>query len=112
MARGLHAGYRDDRLGQPVALRAYPGDRRRTLVTGELVGRGKPNGPGDILGARPPVALLAAALLLGEDVGPVSNVERADALRAFELVRPERHEVRAESLDVEVHVGCRLDRVD
>ena len=56
--------------------------------------------------------LLRPALLLREDVRPVSDVQRPDALRAFELVRPERDEIRAQRLDVEVDVRRRLDRVD
>ena len=40
------------------------------------------------------------------------DVQRADALRALELVRAERHEVGAERLDVEVDVRRGLDRVD
>ena len=58
------------------------------------------------------MALLRPALLLREDVRPVADVQRADALRPLELVRAERHEVRAERLDVEVDVRRRLDRVD
>ena len=58
------------------------------------------------------MALLRAALLLGEDVRPVADVERADALGPLELVRAERDEVRAERLDVEVDVRRGLDRVD
>ena len=57
------------------------------------------------------MTLLGSALLLREDVRPVPDVERADALRPLELVGGERDEVRAERLDIEVHVRRCLDRV-
>ena len=58
------------------------------------------------------MAFLGAALLLGEDVGAVADVEGPDALRALELVGAQRHHVRPERLDVEIDVRRRLDRVD
>ena len=71
-------------------------DRRRSLGTRQLVGRRQPDRARDVLGAGPAMALLRAALLLGEDVRPVADVQRADALGALELVGPERHEVGPE----------------
>ena len=65
-------------------LGARPARRRRAM----------PDGPGDVLRAGPPMALLRAALLLGEDVRPVAHVERADALGALELVGGERDACR------------------
>ena len=71
-----------------------------------------PDGAGDVLRAAAAVALLGAALLLGEDVRAVPEVERADALRALELVGAQGEQVDAERLDVEVDVRRRLDGVD
>ena len=58
------------------------------------------------------MALLAAALLLGQDVRAVPDVQRADALRSLELVRRDRQQVDAERLDVEVDPRRGLHRVD
>ncbi len=102
MSGRLDAGDGQDRRREPVALRAQAGDRLGSLRAGQVVGRGETDGPGDVLRACPPVALLGPALLLGQDVRPVADVQRADALRALELVRAERDEVGAERLDVEV----------
>ena len=95
-----------------AALLAQSRHGLRPLRARQVVRRGQPDRTGDVLRARPPVALLGAALLLGEDVRPVADVQRADALGPLELVRPERHEVRAERLDVEVDVRRGLDGVD
>ena len=58
------------------------------------------------------MALLGATLLLGEDVGPVAEVERADALGTLELVGAHREEVDAEGGHVDLQVRRSLDRVD
>ncbi len=84
----------------------------RALVARELVCGGQTDRPGDVLGAGAAVALLGATLLLRQDVRAVPDIERSDALRPLELVRPERDEVCPERLDIDVDVRCRLDRVD
>ena len=103
----------EDGVAQPVA---QAGARAPTVAArsahGELVGRGQAHGAGDVLGPGPPVAFLAAAVLLGEDVRPVPDVQGADALGPLELVGGEGHQVGAERLDVEVDPRRRLDRVD
>ena len=58
------------------------------------------------------MALLGPTLLLREDVRPVSDVQRADALGTLELVRAERDEIGAERLDVEVDIRRGLDGID
>ena len=102
--------------GRPSASRSRWRRSRATVsgrsVAGQLVGRGQPDGAGDVLRAGPAVALLLAAVLLGQDVRAVADVQRADALRALELVGGEREQVDAERLDVEVDVRRRLDGVD
>ena len=97
---------------ESVALLAQPGDGLGPLRAGQLVGGRQADGAGHVLRAGPAVALLGAALLLGEDVRPVADVQRADALRALELVGAERDQVGAERLDVEVDVRRGLDGID
>ena len=58
------------------------------------------------------MTLLRAAVLLGEEVGAVPDIERTDALRALELVRGEAHEVGPEGLEIEVDPGRSLDGID
>ena len=58
------------------------------------------------------MALLGPTLLLRQDVGPVPQVERADPLRALELMGGDRQHVGAERLDVDVDVRRRLDGID
>ena len=102
----------EDGLGEPGPLRAHPGDGLGSLGTGQLVCRREADRAGDVLRPGATMTLLGPALLLGEDVRPVSDVQDADALRALELVRPQRHEIRAERLDVEIDGRRRLDRID
>ena len=90
---------------QPGCIAFQPGNGRPN-------GRAKGRNPRDILGAAPPVALLRAALLLGEDVGAAPEVERADALRALELVGAQGEHVDPERVDVDVEVRRRLDGID
>ena len=61
-------------------------DGRGRSAHGQLVGRGQADGAGDVLRAGPAVALLRAAVLLGEDVRAVAHVQGADALGPLELV--------------------------
>jgi len=112
MARRLDAGDDQDRVGQARPLRAQPRHGLRTLRARQVVRRGQPDRPRDVLRARPAVPLLGASLLLGEDMRPVTDVQRADPLGSLELVGAERHEVGAQRLDVEVDVRRRLDGID
>ena len=112
MAGELRAVDREDRRLEPLALLAEPRHGGRPLRAGQVVGRRERHGPGDVLRAGPAVALLLAPVLLGEDVRPVAHVQHADALRAFELVRGDRDEVRPERTNVDLDVGRGLDRVD
>ena len=112
MAGRLDAGHQLDGFGQAVALAAEAADRLGPLGAGEVEGGRQPDRAGHVLRARPPMALLGSTLLLGEDVRAVADVERADALRPLELVRPERDEVGSQRLDVEVDVWRRLDGID
>ena len=50
-------------------------------------------------------------MLLGQDVGPVTHVQRADALRPLELVGAQREQVGPEGRDVDLEIRCRLDRI-
>ncbi len=109
---GSTPGDGEDRGEESVALLAQPGDGLGPLRAGQLVGGRQADGAGHVLRAGPRWRSCVAALLLGEDVRPVADVQRADALRALELVGAERHEVRAERLDVEVDVRRGLDGVD
>ena len=105
MARQLRAVDREHRRPQAVAVPAQPARRLGSLQGRELVGAGHADRAGDVLRARPPVALLGAALLLGQDVRPVADVQRADALGPLELVGRERDQVRAQRLEVEVELA-------
>ena len=112
MTGHLGAGDGQDGLREAVAQAAQARDGRGPLLARQVVGGRRPDGSGHVLGPGAPVALLGAALLLRQDVGPVADVERPGALRALELVRAERHEVGAERLDIDVDVRRGLDGVD
>ena len=112
VAGQLRAVDGEDRRLEPLAARAQPGDGRRALGARQLVGRGQPDGAGDVLRPGPAMPLLGPAVLLGEEVRAVADEQRADALGALELVGAERDEVGVERRDVEVDVRRRLDRVD
>ena len=76
--------------------------RAATLVGGETERGGEADGAGDVLGAGAAVALLRAADDLRGERRAASHVQRADALRAVDLVRGDREQVDAERIDVEV----------
>ena len=96
VAGELDAVDREERLQEPVALRARRARRRRPLGDGELEGRGHADGAGDVLRPGPAVPLLRAAVLLGEEVRAAADPQRADALRPLDLVGGQRDEVGAE----------------
>src|SRR5438045_3705376 len=87
-------------------------DRHRAIAAADVVRRCKSDRTRHILGPGSAVALLAAALLLREDVRPVPDVQRANALRSLELVCRDRQEVDAKRLDVEVDPRRSLYGVD
>ena len=105
-----------DRRGPPSGVARAGGGARSTVSARsrarKLVGRGQPDRAGDVLRPGAAMPLLAAALLLGQDVRAVADVQGADALRSLELVSADREQVDAERLDVEVDLRRRLDRVD
>jgi hypothetical protein len=84
---------------EPVARRPQSLDRSAPLGGAQLVGLRESDRARHVLRAGAAMALLLAAVLLGQDVGPVLDVERADALGAFELVAADRDEVDAELAD-------------
>ena len=51
-------------------------------------------------------------MLLGEQVGPVPDVQGPDPLRPFELVGGQADQVGAERLEVEIDPRGRLDGID
>ena len=57
-----------DGVGQAATLRGQPPGRGGLLGTGELVRGGQPDGPGDVLRAGTAMPLLAATVLLGQEV--------------------------------------------
>ena len=69
------------------------------------------DGPGHVFGPGPAVALLRAALLLGQHVRAVADEQRADALGPLELVGGDRQQVDVERGQVDRQVRRRLDRV-
>src|SRR3954462_92738 len=112
MAGHLDDGDSKDGLEEPGTLLAQPGEGRRPIRTAQLVGRRQTDRSRHVLGSGPTVALLRPALLLGEDVRAVSDVEGADARRALELVGAEGHQVSAQRFDIELDIRRRLDGVD
>ena len=88
--------------GKPVAI-----------APGKLGRDAEADDPGDVLGAGPVAALLPAAA--DQAVADLDRVrgqhDRADALRAAELVRRQRQNIRPERLDVAGDFSGGLDRV-
>ena len=66
---------------------------RLALGRHQASGDGEAHGPGDVLGAAAPVTLLAAADLAGGERRAGSHDQRADALRATDLVAADRDQV-------------------
>src|SRR5207245_8217262 len=67
--------------------------------------------PRDILRAGTAALLLTATGLHRREPRATTNVKRADALRAVELVRIDREQVDGDLPDVELERAHRLDRV-
>src|SRR5258706_8650608 len=65
----------------------------------------------DVLGARPPALLLAATCLDRRDTRALPHVERADALRAVELVRVQREQIHGDLAHVELERADALHSV-
>ena len=79
--RGRRAGRGGLRTRGTVISRSAPDELERA---------GHADGARHVLRAGAPVALLRPAVLLGEDVGPAPDPQRADPLRPLGLVRRER----------------------
>ena len=112
MAGELGVRHLEDRLSETVARHPQSFDGRCPLGSAQLVGFCESHRARHVLRAGAAMALLLAAVLLGQDVGPVLDVERADALGAFELVAADRDEVDAELAEPEIDIRGGLDRVD
>ena len=95
-----------------VAQALHPGCLRGKPQPGG-VGRGaKARDPCHILGAGAGAALLAAALDLRVQRHAIAHDQRADALRPADLVRRQRHKVRAQRLEIAGNPSRPLHRID
>ena len=112
MTRQLGAVDREHGVLQALALGGEARGHGRPLVRGEIEGGGQRDGACHVLRAGTPVALLLAPVLLGQDVGSVAEEQRADALRALELVGGDRHEVSPERANVKLHIRSGLHGID
>ena len=92
-------------LAKPIRLGRHRG-------AGEREGSAEPDDPRHVLGPGASLTLLRAAVELRQHVGPLPDEERADALRAAELVRGEADEVRLPGVHVDRRVRGELDGVD
>src|SRR6476469_17971 len=96
MAGQLGAVDGEDGLLQSLSEPLEPLGGFGPLGNRELEGGCHADRTGNVLRAAAAVALLGAALLLGEDVRPMAEVEGTDALRPLELVGAHHEEVDAE----------------
>ncbi len=113
MAGQLDAGHGKEGRGEALAQLAEAGIRVSPARPGSARRRAAmPDGRRDVLRAGPSMALLCAALLLAEEMGPVPDVQCADPLGPLELVGGDREQVDPQGRDVDRQVGRGLDGVD
>ena len=108
----LDAVHRQQPVAQACAQLAKPIRLGRHRGAGEREGRAEPDDAGHVLGPGPSLALLRAAVELRQHVGATPHEQRADALRAAELVRGEADEVRLPGVHVDRRVRGELHGVD
>ncbi|GBD12464.1 hypothetical protein HRbin24_00471 [bacterium HR24] len=105
----VHPG---DALGQlrqqTVAQGPVASDPLLLLGQGQLQRFGHPHYAGHVLGASAAVALLGAAQLLRQQGRSRTDVERAHALGAVELVGADGHHIYAQAVHVQVEDAHRL----
>ena len=100
-----------DSAQQALPMALQPSNRLAPLRGRQLESPGHARGRRDVLGAGPPIPLLSSTLLLGQDVGPVADVQGPDALGPFELVRRDAQQVHAQNIHVEAQVCSAQIRV-
>src|SRR5204863_4914945 len=86
MTRELSAIDREDLLLQALSKASQPLDGLGHLGPRQLVGNRHAHRSGDVFGARPAVAFLAATVLLRQQMSAVADVQQPDALGPLELV--------------------------
>src|SRR3990172_7529666 len=101
VAGELDPGQADDRLLEPVAQAPQSLRHLEAFPPVELVRDGHPDRPGHVLRPGTTVALLRAALGLGEQRRPVPDPQRPGALGPLELVGAEADQVRVELLHLD-----------